>query len=126
MAEPQPSTVTSGSTLLEEPENPTNVPSSAEDRKAAAALSALDVRGDDDAAPKTSGADHAALSAATNKLGATSAVKGQESASKKVKVEAGDVALLVSENRGEEGWESAVGGVLRGEGGAEGANVSYK
>lgn len=66
---------------------------SAEDRKAAAALSKLDARGDDDVS--SAAVDQEGLSKAMNKL---SAAKGaaDKTALNKVKVDAADVALLVS------------------------------
>lgn len=67
---------------------------SAEDRKAAAALSKLDVRGDDDDDDKAAGAvDKEGLSKAMNKLGAT---KKEEAVKTTVKVDKDDVLLLVS------------------------------
>lgn len=78
---------------------------SAEDRKAAAALSKLDVRGDDDVnAGAGSAVDQEGLSKAMNKLGVSSKKKtagAQQQDSKDVKkvvvkVEKADVQLLVS------------------------------
>lgn len=70
---------------------------SAEDRKAAAALSKLDVRGDDDDDDKAAGAvDKEGLSKAMNKLGAT---KKEEAVKTTVKVDKDDVLLLVSFGR---------------------------
>lgn len=68
---------------------------SAEDRKAAAALSKLDARGDDDVSAAAGSVDQEGLSKAMNKL---SVAKGaaDKTALNKVKVDAADVALLVS------------------------------
>ena len=105
MAEPQPSNVREGADI--EDEHPTK-PASAEDRKAAAALSSLDVRGDDDeASAKKSEADQKALGEAMSRLevagkATTTAKKapkvgeGESVKKKAVKVDQGDVALLVS------------------------------
>lgn len=67
---------------------------SAEDRKAAAALSKLDARGDDDGAEGSSTVDSKGLSEAMNKLSVSKAEDKKDL--KKVKVDAADVALLVS------------------------------
>lgn len=67
---------------------------SAEDRKAAAALSKLDARDDDVAAAGSSSVDQEGLSKAMNKLSA--AKTADKTALNKVKVDAADVALLVS------------------------------
>ena len=72
---------------------------SAEDRKAAAALAKLDTRDDDDAGAAGSKADHEAVSKAMKNLGKTAAptaAAGGGEPAKKVKVDAADVALLVS------------------------------
>lgn len=84
MAEPQPSSIQEGAA---DPHAPT---STVEDRKAAAALSALDEL-EDSAGQKD--VDGKALDKAMKGLSAKGA-KGEEK--KSVKVEAGDVALLVS------------------------------
>lgn len=76
---------------------------SAEDRKAAAALSKLDARGDDDVSAAAAGTvDQEGLSKAMNKL---SVAKGaaDKTALNKVKVDAADVALLVSSQEGDGG-----------------------
>jgi hypothetical protein len=76
-----------------EQENETpNVPASAEDRKAAAALSNLDSRGTDDDVVKKD-VDTEALGKAMQNLDVKG--KGEEKAAK-IKVEAADVKLLVS------------------------------
>lgn len=105
MAEPQPSNVTEGA------DAPDVLPASNEDRKAAAALSSLDAKPNDEAQQPKKEVDLKALGEAMKNLeiasgaGATSQKSipagGQrkESASepkKLVKVDAGDVNLLVS------------------------------
>lgn len=85
--EPQPDTIVEG--VTEESTLPTN----AEDRKAAAALSALDARGDDD--EETSGkkdVDTAALDKAMKNLD----VKASKADVYKGKIDAADVNLVVS------------------------------
>lgn len=84
MAEPQPSTIHEGAA---DPHAPT---STAEDRKAAAALSTLDAQEDPSAKKEIDGK---ALDKAMKGLNVKDG-KGEEK--KIVKVEAGDVALLVS------------------------------
>jgi hypothetical protein len=86
--EPQPSTLVEGAT--EESTLPTN----AEDRKAAAALSSLDARGDDDeeASSKGKDVDTAALDKAMKNLD----VKASKADVYKGKIEAEDVKLVVS------------------------------
>jgi hypothetical protein len=71
---------------------------SAEDRKAAAALSKLDTHADDEAAPGRE-VDQEAVKNAMNALGGGGADKKE---TKKVKVDAADVNLLVS--RGGKNW----------------------
>lgn len=67
---------------------------SAEDRKAAAALSKLDARGDDDDDAKAAGSvDQEGLSKAMNKLGVS---KKEQTVKTAVKVDKEDVQLLVS------------------------------
>ena len=102
MAEPQPPTITEGA------DPPDALPANAEDRKAAAAMSSLDVKTDEEPAHAKKEVDQKALAEAMKYLNV-----GQESAGKKkekeggekkvveapkplVKVDAGDVALLVS------------------------------
>jgi hypothetical protein len=69
---------------------------SAEDRKAAAALSKLDTRGDDEAAPARE-VDQEAVSRAMNSLGGGAGKKSDDKKEvKKIKVDAADVALIVS------------------------------
>ena len=107
MAEPQPPTIQPGAEGLDEPENPTAAPASAEDRKAAAALSTLDAHDDDSATSKpSSNVDQKALGDAMSKLSVGGAGKagaekkgpeaGEEKEKKKViKVDQADVTLLV-------------------------------
>ncbi|CAO2657551.1 Nn.00g036770.m01.CDS01 [Neocucurbitaria sp. VM-36] len=85
MAEPQPSTMNEGAA---DPHAPT---STAEDRKATAALESLDAQED---GGEKKGVDSKALDKAMKGLSVKDK-KGEEK--KSVKVEAGDVALLVSE-----------------------------
>ncbi|MCJ1471791.1 hypothetical protein MMC13_000432 [Lambiella insularis] len=100
MAEPQPAAVQEG---IDE-EHPA-APTSAEDRKAAAALSSLENRGEDDeTAVKKSNVDQKALGEAMSRLevgskGSTAeSTKGTDAVKKKaVKVDQGDVMLLVDE-----------------------------
>ena len=121
--EPQPSTIHEGaSSPTHETDNPVPPVGGAEDRKAAAVLSALDARGDDDEKPaKKSEADQKALDEAMSRLELLSGGKEKEKAEKKeetegekrqrlrkkqeeeerekrkkTKVDAADVALLVS------------------------------
>ncbi|MCJ1319166.1 hypothetical protein MMC15_004499 [Xylographa vitiligo] len=100
MAEPQPAAVHEGVD-----DNHPAAPASAEDRKAAAALSSLENRGEeDDAAAKKSDVDQKALGEAMSRLEVagkgkvTEEKKGAEAVKKKiVKVDQGDIALLVEE-----------------------------
>ena len=103
MAEPQPPQVREGADI--EDETPA-IPASAEDRKAAAALSSLDARGDDDDnAAKKENVDQEALGKAMSRLDVGNKgkegdkAKGKEGEAEKkkvVKVDQADVALLVS------------------------------
>ncbi|KAK4181343.1 hypothetical protein QBC36DRAFT_107755 [Triangularia setosa] len=92
MAEPQPPTIHEGAT--DDIETTTKPPASAEDRKAAAALSNLDSSSADN--NDSAQVDKAA---ATNALNSVSEKKAlvEVPAKSKVKVDAGDVALLVAE-----------------------------
>ncbi|MCJ1401700.1 hypothetical protein MMC11_004917 [Xylographa trunciseda] len=100
MAETQPAAVHEGV----DDDHPA-APASAHERKAAAVLSSLENRGEeDDAATKKSNVDQKALGEAMSRLevGGTGKTmegkKGAEAVKKKVvKVEQGDVALLVEE-----------------------------
>ncbi|MCJ1258978.1 hypothetical protein MMC24_006812 [Lignoscripta atroalba] len=104
MAEPQPPQVREGADI--EDETPA-IPASAEDRKAAAALSSLDARGDDDDnAAKKENVDQEALGKAMSRLDVGNKgkegdkAKGKEGEAEKkkvVKVDQADVALLVDE-----------------------------
>ena len=94
---PQPADVREGAEAAEVDENPA-LPANAEDRKAAAAMSSLERRGDDDEDnSKTKNVDTEALGKAMKNLGATedggSGVKNEE---KKVKIDGSDITLLVS------------------------------
>jgi hypothetical protein len=84
MAEPQPADIQEGAS---EPPAPTGT---AEDRKAAAALSSLDAQEDESAGKKN--VDTKALGEAMKNL---SVAKGADEKKKAVKIEASDVALLV-------------------------------
>jgi hypothetical protein len=86
--EPQPSSLVEGAT--EESTLPTN----AEDRKAAAALSSLDARGDDEeeTSAKSKDVDTAALNKAMKNLD----VKADKADVYKGKIEAADINLVVS------------------------------
>lgn len=68
---------------------------SAEDRKAAAALSKLDARGDDDDDKAAGSVDQEGLSKAMNKLGVSKQTTATQQ-KKAVKVDKADVQLLVS------------------------------
>lgn len=94
--EKQPSGVVEGATTGDvEDEVQDGKAKSAEDRKAAAALSKLDARGDDDAAGSSS-VDQEGLSKAMNSLSVSKAEEKKDL--KKVKVDAADVTLLVSDS----------------------------
>ena len=86
--EPQPSTIVEGAT--EESTLPTN----AEDRKAAAALSSLDARGDDD--DETSGRSKDVDTAALDKAMKNLDVKASKADAYKGKIDAADINLVVS------------------------------
>lgn len=96
MAEPQAPNVTEGA------DAPDALPANAEDRKAAQAMSSLDAKGEDEAAPKKE-IDLKALNDAMKNLGvvqqspttAATPVKKEEAPKKLVKVDQADVALLV-------------------------------
>ncbi len=95
---PQPSNIHEGAESAEADENPTVQPASAEDRKTAAALSALEARGgEDDDEKKSKDVDTDALGKAMKNL----EVKGEgkqevKKEEKKIKIDAADVGLLVS------------------------------
>lgn len=89
--EPQPPNVHEGASDPAPPEK-----TSAEDRKAAAALSSLDARGEDDDAPAgKKEVDTEALGKAMRGLNVKEEGKKEEVKRKVVKVDQGDVALLV-------------------------------
>ncbi|KAK0657229.1 hypothetical protein B0T16DRAFT_452710 [Cercophora newfieldiana] len=69
---------------------------SAEDRKAAAALSKLDTHGDDESAPSRE-VDQEAVKNAMSALGGAGSKPAEKKEVKKVKVDAADVTLLVEE-----------------------------
>ncbi len=102
MAEPQPPTVHEGMDTEDAP-----LPTNPEDRKAAAAMSSLDARGEDEPASKSTHIDQEALGKAISRLEVGSGkgngedegkVKAKEVEEKKkaVKVDQADVVLLVS------------------------------
>ena len=100
MAEPQPSSVREGADI--EDETPA-VPASAEDRKAAAALSSLDARNeDDDTSTQKTHVDQEALGKAMSQLGVRDGEKKEKSkgaeaeVKKKIRVDPVDVSLIVS------------------------------
>jgi hypothetical protein len=89
MAEPQPSNIQEGASDAPAPTG------SAEDRKAAAALSSLDERDDADSGKKN--VDTTALGEAMKNLDVSEKKDTKEAVNKKVvKVDAADVSLLVS------------------------------
>jgi len=100
MAEPQPPNVTEGA------EAPDVLPANAEDRKAAAAMNSLDTRGEEEAKPKKEvdmkavqeAMKNLDVGASASKTASQPATAKKEEAPKKpaVKVDAADVALLVS------------------------------
>ncbi|KAI9807956.1 MAG: hypothetical protein M1825_005262 [Sarcosagium campestre] len=97
MAEPQPPTVHEGAEV--EDETP-SLPKSAEDRKAAAALSSITATQDDDTTQPAREVDQEALGKAMKNLdvsGTSAAVDGAEKKKKAVKVDQADVSLLVDE-----------------------------
>lgn len=89
MAEPQPSNIQEGASDAPAPTG------NAEDRKAAAALSALDAQGDDDSGKKE--VDPKAMENAMKNLSVKDQ-KAAEAQKKAVKIEAADVNLLVSQD----------------------------
>lgn len=98
MAEPQPSNVQEGA------DPPDVLPASKEDRKAAAALSSLDAKEDQDATPNKKEVDLKALGEAMKNLELSQGTgkktpsndpgKKEEAPKKLVKVDAADVSLL--------------------------------
>ena len=105
MAEPQPSNLRGGADV--EDETPA-VPASVEDRKAAAALSSLDARNEDDeASTQKTHVDQEALGKAMSQLGVRDREnkekgKGKEAeVRKKIRVDPADVSLIVSQVLGD-------------------------
>lgn len=100
MAEAQPPTITEGATTGDVDDEIPAVAKSAEERKAAAALSSLDTPRDDESTSKN--VDEEALRKVMERLGGGKAVNGtvakkeeQKVVKKTVKVDAADVTLLV-------------------------------
>ena len=105
MAEPQPPQVHEGA--IDQEDEPSILPASGDARKAAAALSSLDARGEDDSVKKSQ-ADQEALGKAMSRLELVEKPpvqsKGKEPEGEKkkiVKVDQADVALLVSRQESE-------------------------
>ncbi|KAH8899277.1 hypothetical protein GQ53DRAFT_741405 [Thozetella sp. PMI_491] len=94
MAEKQPPNVVEGATGGDVEDEIETKAKSAEDRKAAAALSKLDAHREDETASR--GVDQEAVSRAMNTLGGDKKAAEKKEV-KKVKVDAADVALLVDE-----------------------------
>src|SRR5689334_17698270 len=92
----QPPNVTEGATAGDVEDEVQPTAKSAEDRKAAAALSKLD-RADDESAPSRE-VDQEAMKNAMSALDGASAKPADKKEVKKVKVDAADVALLVSKD----------------------------
>lgn len=90
----QPADIVEGATSGDVEDEVQSTAKSAEDRKAAAALSKLDARGDDESAPARE-VDQEAVKNAMHALGGGAAKKE----TKAVKVDAADVKLLVSSPR---------------------------
>jgi len=102
MAEAQPPTIVEGATTGDVDDEIPAVAKSAEDRKAAAALSSLDTPRDDESAGKD--VDQEAVRKAMERLGGAGATNGavakkdeQKVVKKTVKVDPADVTLLVSQ-----------------------------
>ncbi|ETS82147.1 hypothetical protein PFICI_07149 [Pestalotiopsis fici W106-1] len=91
MAEPQPPNVVEGATTGDVEDEVQAKAKSAEDRKAAAAMSRLDAN---DEGSSSAQVDQDAAKKAMQSLGGAAATKTEV---KKVKVDAADVALLVNE-----------------------------
>lgn len=97
MAEPQPSSIQEGA------EQADALPANAEDRKAAAAMAGLDSKDSDDAPKKevdmkalSNAMKHLEVGSAQSKTAAATKKKEDEVKKPLVKVDAADVALLVS------------------------------
>jgi hypothetical protein len=102
MAEVQPPTIVGGTTPGDVDDEIPQAAKSAEDRKAAAALSSLDARQEDDSA-STKDVDQEAVKKAMDRLAGKGAAAGEvekkeaeKKEVKKVKVDPADVALVVS------------------------------
>ena len=97
----QPPALVEGATAGDVEDEVQPTAKSAEDRKAAAALSKLDTHGDDEAGPAR-GENQEAVKNAVNALGGASVGAGGKTVDKKevkkVKVDAADVSLLVGHN----------------------------
>ncbi|KAK0618382.1 hypothetical protein B0T17DRAFT_601309 [Bombardia bombarda] len=89
----QPPAVVEGATAGDVEDEVVSTAKSAEDRKAAAALSKLDAHRDDEAAPARE-VDHEAVKNAMDALGGGDVKQAGKKEVKKVKVDAADVALL--------------------------------
>ena len=106
MTEVQPSTIVEGATTGDVEDEIPQAAKSAEDRKAAAALSSLDARREDDSA-STKNVDQEAVKKAMDRLAGKGAaaveVKKKEDEKKEVKkavkVDSADVALVVSSTK---------------------------
>jgi len=95
MADTQPPAVVEGATTGDVEDEVKSTAKSAEDRKAAAALSNLEASGKEEGA--TSGVDQEAAANAINALGGAAPEKPADKKEiKKVKIDSADVALLVS------------------------------
>ncbi|EKD12624.1 hypothetical protein LZ554_004144 [Drepanopeziza brunnea f. sp. 'monogermtubi'] len=101
MAESQPPTIVEGATTGDIDDETPVAAKSAEDRKAAAALSSLDTREEESAGKDV---DQEAVRKAMERLGGSGATNGvvakkdeQKIVKKSVKVEAADVALVIEE-----------------------------
>lgn len=93
--ERQPPAIVEGATTGDVEDEVTSTAKSAEDRKAAAALAKLDAPRDEDSGPSKD-VDQEGLKSAMNRLGGAAKKPEEKKEVKKVKVEAADVALLVS------------------------------
>ncbi|PQE32494.1 Huntingtin-interacting K protein [Rutstroemia sp. NJR-2017a WRK4] len=104
MAEAQPPTIVEGATTGDVDDEIPQAAKSAEDRKAAAALSSLDAPRDDDST-STKDVDQEAVRQAMNRLAGTNATNGtlakkgddKKVVKKTVKVDPADVTLLIDE-----------------------------
>lgn len=104
MAENQPASIVEGATTGDVDDEIPQVAKSAEDRKAAAALSSLDAPREDDSSVPTKNVDQEAVRKAMDRLAGTNTAiadgqkKGDEKKDirKAVKVDPADVALVVS------------------------------